>query len=74
VTADIVQLFCQQDAPRWNRQGSARTYAVLAVMKSGPARKLVGGLPESTQALFLEQELESRLSLSGEPVAGELRT
>lgn len=50
------------------------TYDLLALERSGRAVKLLGGLTEKDQVLYLEQTLERRLGIEDAPVDGEVAT
>ncbi len=63
----VQQLWCQE---RSSRNGT--TYELHAELQTGVRVKLVRGLPERDQALYLEQALESRLGIEDRPVDGEL--
>lgn len=68
----LEQLYGEEIVHRGKNGNVSRTYDVSAVDRDGVARKIVKGLPEAAQALFLEQALESQLSISDRPVGGEL--
>lgn len=63
---------CSEEMVHRGKNGVTRTYDVSAVDRDGVWRKLVKGLPEPAQALFLEQALESHLSIVDRPAGGEL--
>lgn len=72
-TADLDQLFCQQKiSGRTNNSGPSVSYAVLARLKDRRILKLLSGLPEADQALFIEQAIETRLGIEDVAVLGEL--
>jgi hypothetical protein len=50
------------------------SYTLFAVDREGRKVKLVGGLPEKDQVLYLEQTLERRLGIEDAPVDGEIAT
>jgi predicted Zn finger-like uncharacterized protein len=68
--AEVTQLFTAEKVSR-GRNGETRSYALLAVMRDGERREIVKGLPEPTQALFLEQRIEERLGIVDVEVGGE---
>lgn len=70
--ADIEQLYCFERVHR-GKNGTSITYEVNAVDRGGRKVKLVGGLQEAEQALFLEQEIERALGIADRRVPGELR-
>jgi hypothetical protein len=63
-TPDIDQLYCKRI--RGSKGGVS--YDVRVVLKDGKDLKIVGSLPEDTQALFIEQEVENRLKIKDRPV------
>lgn len=67
----IAQIFCKERITRGKT--TTITYEVLAATHAGAQEKLVGGLPNSDQALYLEQEIERFLNIKDVPVVGELR-
>lgn len=70
---EIDQLYCQQVvSTRSNNSSPAITYAVFARTKNGAALKLLSGIPEADQALFIEQAIETRVGIEDVPVGGEL--
>ena len=68
---NIQQLF-SVDMSTQNKGSVSRNFGVKALLKDGSERFLVRGLPEHTQALFLEQLFEQQLDLKDRPVPGEL--
>ena len=67
---EIDQLYCHEKV-RSTKNGQKRTYELHASLQGGiRTKKLVSGLPEAEQALFLEQELERHLSIEDRPMAG----
>lgn len=48
-------------------------YAVRVVTREGQDELVVGGLTDSAQALYIEQEIERLLGIKDRPVRGELR-
>ena len=74
-TDGIEQLFCQNKL-RTNRDSdghttTSRQYEVHAVIH-GQKQKLLGGLHEADQALFVEQRLERFLGIEDRSVSGEM--
>ncbi len=67
----IDQLYAKRRM-RNTKEGAVYVYELHAVLKSGNQRKLVGGLTQDLQALWLEQELERHLGIEDRPIAGEL--
>ncbi|MFL5319632.1 MAG: hypothetical protein ACJ790_08230, partial [Myxococcaceae bacterium] len=54
------------------RSGFTVTYQVNAVLRGNKTVRIVGGLEDRQQALYLEQVIERRLRISDEAVPGEL--
>jgi len=48
-------------------------YAVMATLRSGKKRKLVSGLANPEQALYIEQLIEETLGIRDRPMEGEFR-
>jgi hypothetical protein len=70
-TADFDQLYCEEKVHR-GKNGESRTYAVSALTRGGTKRKLLDGLTDADQAVFIEQRLEDYLKIKDRPVAGEM--
>lgn len=71
-TADLEQLYTEERIEQ-RKNDVSRHYDLSAVMKGGARKKLVKGLPEPAQALFLEQRIEERLGIIDVAVGGEYR-
>lgn len=69
---DISQFYCMEQVHR-GKNGTSYTYDVMCLRNDGVRDTLVQGLQDSTQALFIEQELERFLGIKDQPVDGELR-
>lgn len=69
--ARIEQLFVKKKVSH-GKNGSSTSYEVHALLDDRTHQKLVTGLNEADQALFLEQRLESFLGITDAPVEGEL--
>ena len=69
--SNIDQLYCKRKILRGNKSTTV-TYEVYAVSDANTSQILVKGLPESEQALFIEQELERYLGIRDRPMKGEL--
>lgn len=69
---EIEQLYCFERVSH-GKNGTSVTYEVNAVQRGGTKVKLVGGLQEPEQALFLEQEIERALGIADRRVPGEMR-
>lgn len=68
---DIQQLFCCEHRHH-SKNGVHYTFEVLAVSRNQAKDKLLDGLDDADQALFIEQELERFLGLKDREVEGEL--
>ncbi|HLL81650.1 MAG TPA: hypothetical protein VK420_03325, partial [Longimicrobium sp.] len=71
-TGSLEQLYCEEHVSR-TRNGTTITYSVRARGKDGRMVKLVSGLPERAQALYIEQEIERHLGIADRAVAGQVR-
>lgn len=71
-TSELTQFYCTESV-RNQRRGYNVTYDLNAVHVDGSKIKLLGGLSEIEQALFLEQRLEKFLNIENERVPGEVR-
>ncbi|MCK5682516.1 hypothetical protein KAJ27_00280 [bacterium] len=69
---DIDQIYCKVKVHHGSGASKGYTYEVHASMREGMPVKLISGLPESDQALFLEQEIEKFLKIEDKWVAGEM--
>jgi hypothetical protein len=65
--ASIAQLFCKEHV---GNKG-ARSYSVNALLTDGTTSKVLKGLTDAEQALYVEQIIEKRLGIVDAPVAGE---
>ncbi len=70
-TRDLAQLFTVEKVTQ-TKNGQSREYRVDARLRGGGDVKIVSGLPDVEQALFIEQQLEMHLGIRDEPVAGEV--
>jgi len=70
-SADIDQLYCQSKFHR-GKHGGRYTYQVQAILHDGTKQKLVSGLNDPDQAIFIEQRLEDHLRIDDRRVAGEM--
>jgi len=69
---EITQLFCEEKMNN-TRNGVSYSYCLSAVLGGGRRLKLVSGLDDPADALFLEQKIEGYLGITDRPVAGEMR-
>ncbi len=68
---DIKQIYCKENIRR-SSDGVSKSYEVYAVLRHGGKEKLLSGLIEPEQALYIEQELERFLGIQNRPVRGEI--
>ena len=68
----LQQLYCKEKVSR-SKNGTQYRYVVHAVLKNGRQRKLLSGLDQLDQALWLEQELEASLGIRDRAVPGEIQ-
>lgn len=69
---DLERLFVEERVYR--NKGPYYTYGLNAVLKDGARVKLLSGLEDPEQALFLEQEIEARLGIQDRKTPDELRS
>jgi len=69
--AELRQLYCEQQLNR-GKNGATTVYQLNAIDQYGAKKTLLSSLEEAAQALYLEEQLERRLGIDDEPVAGEL--
>ena len=67
----ISQLYCRERVRR-GKQSTYFTYDVNAAIEGQKEQKIVSGLDESEQALFIEQEIERFLKIPDTYVKGEV--
>lgn len=68
----ITQLYCKERIHR-GKNGTTTSYEVWAALDEGQPKKLVSGLNEPEQALFIEQRIERALGLADRPMPAELQ-
>lgn len=71
-TSDLKQLYCTETINR-TKNGCNTTYNVLALTNTGNKIKLLAGLDQLDQGLFIEQQIEQHLRIPDERVAEEVR-
>lgn len=69
--ADIEQVYCSERYYH-SDNGSTFRHAVNAVLKNGRQIRLLKGLDDADQALYIEQIIEEHLGISDIPVDGEM--
>jgi hypothetical protein len=70
-SVSIKQLYCKERSHR-GEDLTGWSYELHIVTTDGKHEKLLTGLDESEQALYLEQEIERYLGIEDRPVRGEL--
>lgn len=68
---DLAQLYAEAHSGG-SRNQRAPQFALCALLRNGRRVKLLGGLTERAQVLWLESTLERRLDIVDAPVAGEV--
>ncbi|MBL8919602.1 MAG: hypothetical protein JNJ54_12115 [Myxococcaceae bacterium] len=68
---DLAQLYGEQHVSR-GKNGTTTTWSLNAMLRDGRRVKLLKGLTERAQALWLERTLEGRMSIVDAPVVGEM--
>lgn len=71
-TASLDQLFCMEYVAYLQNNVPQYRYAVHAIPKEGEKFRLIKGLKEPEQAIYLEGLLEKHLGIQDRPVRGEL--
>ncbi|MBK8974298.1 MAG: hypothetical protein IPM29_00070 [Planctomycetes bacterium] len=72
-TADVEQLYVVQRVSHGKDGATSTSWDLCAVTRENAALKLIRGLEQLEQALWLEQEIERTLQIRDRPVAGEFR-
>jgi hypothetical protein len=70
-THNIKQLYVKRHVSH-SKNGTRTTYQLHAITQEGRRKKLLTGLNDEDQALYLEQEIETHLGIENTPVQGEL--
>lgn len=73
-THDLEQLYCTRHYHQSSEGGSSTTFRLNAVLHSGKKVKLLSGLSDPDQVLYIEQEIENHLRIEDRPVPGEMRS
>jgi len=68
----VRQLYCMSHYHRSKNGGGSTTYSVNAILADGQKVKLLESLTEMEAALYYEQQIEQRLGIKDERVAGEV--
>jgi hypothetical protein len=69
---DVAQLYVEEHVSR-GKNGTTVTWGLSAVLRSGKRQKLLTGLEEKAQALYLERALEARFGIADQRVAGDTK-
>ena len=72
--SDIEQLYCTEHTCRHSNETTSITYRVNAVLSGGKKAKLLSGLTDADQALYIEQTIENRLGIEDRRVRGEMNS
>lgn len=72
-TAAVDQLYCEEYVAYSQNDVPQYRLGVRALLKDGSKLKLVTGMEDASQALYLEQLLEKHLGIADRPVRGEFR-
>ena len=70
-STDLKQLYAKEKVSRNNNQTTV-TYEVHAILNNDRNTKLLGGLVNNEQALYIEQEIEKYLGINDAKVKGEI--
>lgn len=68
----IDQLYCKERIHN-GKNGTTTSYEVWVAMTNGTSKKILSGLDDAEQALFVEQRIERALDLVDRPMSQELR-
>lgn len=68
---DITQFYVQEKVTK-NEDSSSISYILMAITKNKKLKKVIKGLNEKEEGLYLEQELEKNLKIKPQPVKGEV--
>ena len=69
---DVKQIYCKEAVLRTSNGAGQRSYEIYALLRHGGKERLLSGLVEPEQALYIEQKLERFLDIHDEPVRGEI--
>ncbi len=72
-TAQLEQLYCTEHVSTSKQGGSTTHYRVNAALADGRKLRLLSGMSEVEQALFIEQKLEDHLGIKDQAVPGEMK-
>jgi hypothetical protein len=69
---DLAQLYGEENVSR-GKNGTTVTWSLCAMLRDGRRVKLLKGLTEKAQVLWLESTLEKRMNIVDAPVTGEMQ-
>jgi hypothetical protein len=69
--SDVAQLFSREKISR-SKNSTSYSYQVHALLQNGKKQKLLSGLTDVDQALYVEQEIERYLGIRDRMVRGEI--
>jgi hypothetical protein len=72
LTSDLKQLYCTETITR-SKNGCTTTYNLMALTQTGDKLKLLRGLDQLDQGLFIEQQIEQHLRIPDQRVPEEVR-
>jgi hypothetical protein len=70
-SAELKQIYVKEKIKR-NNNNTSVTYEVRAILLNGKSIKIISGLPNSEQALYVEQEIERYIGIEDVKVKGEV--
>jgi hypothetical protein len=71
-TNDVHQLYCTEDVHR-GRNTTSVTYRLNLLTRDDRKIKLISGLNDADQGIFMEQKIEEHLGIKDRRVSGEMR-
>ncbi len=69
---NVQQVYCKEKITR-NKNSTSITYEVHCIDRNNKQKKLLSGLNDSSQAQFIEAEIEKILGIKNRPVSGEFQ-
>ena len=73
LSGNLAQLYSKEKVSRTSKGGRSVTYEVRANTKDGRNIKIVSGLENQEQALYIEQQIEQYLNIEDARVRGEFK-
>ena len=71
LSESIQQLYCREKVNQ-GKNGTTCTYELHALTRDGKDERILKGLSQREQVLFLEQEIEKYIGITDTPVPGEI--